>query len=157
MMETESICSKIKDFLSISDKPFNLEQKINTCFDSEKEKKFIANILLNFVHNFSMFKEIKPFMESVYSCILKTLEIEFDSIEDFNELLIKNAIMHFIQQYIEYSKLQQKRQVLKFLSDSLEKLQVRPLIINLGLMLKPMYQDQEYLNKLKKSEEIEVI
>ena len=46
--------------------------------------------------------------------------------------------------------------ILKFLSDSLEKLQVQPLIINLGLLLKPMYQDQKYLNYLDKIKETEV-
>ena len=104
-----------------------------------------------------MFREIKPFMSSLSSCINKTLEIKSDSIFDFEELLIKNSIMHFIQEYINYSKITQEEQVLKFLTDSLEKLQVKPLIMNLGLLLKPMYQDQNYLKNLKDIKEIEVI
>jgi hypothetical protein len=64
--------------------------------------------------------------------------------------------MHFVQEHINYSKITQKEQVLKFLSDSLEKLEIQPLIMNLGLLIKPMYKDQEYLDSLKSIEEIKV-
>ena len=43
-----------------------------------------------------------------------------------------------------------------FFSDSLDKLQIQPLIINLGLLLKPMYQDQEYLDRANKFQEVEI-
>jgi uncharacterized ubiquitin-like protein YukD len=64
--------------------------------------------------------------------------------------------MRFIQEYITYSKLSNKEQVLDFLSGSLERLQIRPLIINLGLLIKPMYQDEEYVEKIKGYQEVEV-
>jgi hypothetical protein len=38
----------------------------------------------------------------------------------------------------------------------LDKLQIQPLIINLGLLLKPMYQDSNYLENLRLLNEIEV-
>ena len=95
-------------------------------------------------------------MESVYQCIEKTIEIQIDSLNDFNELLIKNSLMLFIQNYIDYAQLTQKRQLLRLLSTSLDKLQVQPLIINLGLLLKPMYQDINYLESLNKTKEVEI-
>ncbi len=157
-MNLSSIYSEIKEFFSCSDSNFDLEKIINQYYDIEPDenKLEILGDILSFINNFSMFREIKPFMNSLSSCINKTLEIKSDSIYDFEELLIKNSIMHFIQEYINYSKITQEEQVLKFLTDSLEKLQVKPLIMNLGLLLKPMYQDQFYLKNLKKIKEIEV-
>jgi hypothetical protein len=158
-MDFKTTCSEIKQFLSISASNLDLEQTVKRCFESEslEKKSEIASDILDFVKKFSMFKNISPFMSSVYKCIIKTLEIKPESYTEFKELLIKNTIMLFIQDYIEYSKIKQKRHVLKFLSDSLEKLQLQPLIINLGLMLKPMYQDQEYLNYVNLREEVEVV
>ena len=49
-----------------------------------------------------------------------------------------------------------KDTVLDYLSSSLQKLQVQPLIMNLGFLLKPMYSDQEYLNKIKGLDDEEV-
>jgi len=102
-----------------------------------------------------MFKDSQPFMNSVYICVKKTLEIEAD-IDDYDELLIKNSIMRFVQEYISYSNLSQKEAILNFIADSFGVLKLQPLIINLGLLLKPMYKDEEYLKKLQSCEEIEV-
>lgn len=152
-MDLESKYSEIKDFLSVPDQKFDLDQVI--CDWSEEKKLTILNKVLDFINNFSMFRKFKPFMNSVYICIKKTLEIKAD-INDYDELLAKNSIMRFIQEYISYSNLFQKEEILNFLADSLGKLKLRPLIINLGLLLKPMYSDQDYLNKIKDFEEIEV-
>ena len=157
-MNLSSIYSDIKQFLSISDENFNLEKNVNLYFKSEPDEnklELLADIL-SFINYFSMFKEIKPFMNSLYKCINNTIEFTTDSMKDFEELLIKNSILHFVQEYIDYSQLTYKRKILKFLSDSLEKLQVQPLVINLGLLLKPMYQDREYINHLDKIKETEV-
>ena len=155
-MKLSSVYDEIKQFLSISDANFNLKQNIDNYFSSDKNKVEIISDILNFINRFSMFKDIKPFMNSLYRCINNTLEIRPDSIFDFEELLIKNSIMHFIQEYVNYTKLTQKDQVFNFLTDSLERLETQPLIINLGLLLKPMYQDQAYLDSLNKTQEVEV-
>jgi hypothetical protein len=155
-MDLGSRYSDIKTFLSIPDDQFQLQQKLNNFFDSDDFKTEIVSMINNFIYYFSMFKDVKPFMHSVYKCIINTLDLKIESINDFNELLIKNSIMYFVQDYINYAQLTQKRQILRLLSDSLDKLQVKPLMINLGLLLKPMYQDSEYLNKLNDIEEIEV-
>jgi len=153
-----SIYSEIKQILSISDENFDLEQNINAKFRAEpdEEKLEIVGDILNFINKFSMFQDIKPFMNSLYTCILNTLGIKPESVFDFEELLVKNAIMHFVQEYINYSKINQKEQVLKFLATSLEKLETEPLIMNLGLLIKPIYQDQEYLTDLNCINEVEI-
>ncbi|MFX0187769.1 MAG: hypothetical protein ACFE8A_08535 [Candidatus Hodarchaeota archaeon] len=158
MTELRSLYSEIKSFLSIPDDRFDLEEVVNYTFKSESEdiKSKVLGKTFNFITNFAMFKEIKPFMNSVFICIKKTLEIKAENLEDYDELLIKNSLMRFVQEYITYSNLSQKEEILNFLSRSLEKLQLQPLIINLGLLLKPMYSDEDYLSKIKDYEEIEV-
>ena len=157
-MDLTSVYSEIKQILSISDDKFDLERNVNQIFKSEPEenKLEIMGDILSFINKFTPFKEIKPFMSSLYSCINNTLEIKLENVYDFEELLIKNSMMHFIQEYVNYSQLTQKDQVLQYLSDSLEKLQTQPLIMNLGLLLKPMYEDITYLDKLKKENSVEV-
>ena len=152
-MDLESKYSEIRTLLAINDGKFDLDQVISGW--PEDKKLAVLDQVLNFVQNFYMFKELKPFMNSVYICIKKTLEIQAD-INDYEELLVKNAIMRFLQEYITYSNLSQKEEILNFLAQSLGKLELQPLIINLGLILKPMYSDEDYLNKIKDYEEIEV-
>jgi hypothetical protein len=152
-MELESKYSEIKTLLAINNGKFDLDQVI---FNWPEDKKLaVLDKVLKFIQNFYMFKELKPFMNSVYICVKKTLEIQAE-IEDYEELLVKNAIMRFLQEYITYSNLSQKEEILNFLAQSLGKLELQPLIINLGLILKPMYSDEDYLNKIKDYEEIEV-
>ena len=157
-MNLFSVYSEIKQLLSISDENFDLEQKVNNFSESEPDenKLEIVGDILNFVNRFTIFQDIKPMMNSLYTCITNTLEIKPESIYDFEELLLKNTIMHFIQEYIDYSNFTQKDQILKFLADSLEKLETQPLIMNLGILIKPLYQDQDYLSNLVSIREVEV-
>ena len=155
-MDFESKYFEIRQFLSISELEFNLDKKIDELFDSDSLKMEILSKITQFIYYFSIFKNVKPFMKSVYYCIETTLDIRVESVSDFKELLIKNALMRFVQEYIDYSQLTQKRQVLKFLSDSFEKLQIQPIIINLGLLLKPMYQDKAYLDRTLKTKEVKI-
>ena len=157
-MNLSSVYSEIKQVLSIPDERFDLEQKVNYYYrrEPEENKLEIVGDILGFINRFSMFNDIKPFMNSLYTCVNNTLGIKLDSIYDFEELLIKNSIMHFIQEYINYAKINQKEQVQNLLAESLEKLEIQPLIMNLCLLLKPMYHDQEYLNNLNGFKEVEV-
>ncbi len=155
-MDLGSKYFEIKQFLSISDENFNLDQKIENNFDSDNLKIEILGKIVQFIYYFSMFKNIKPFMNSVYNCIDSTLDLRTESVNDFKELLIKNTLMRFIQDYIDYAQLTQKTQILRLFSDSLDKLQIQPLIINLGLLLKPMYQDHEYIDRANKFQEVEI-
>ena len=155
-MILESKFLEIQQFLSIPDDKFDLPQKMELYVNSDNDKIEILSKIHLFIRNFSMFSDITLFMESVYRCIESTLEMKVDTVNDFNNLLIKNSLMSFIQDYIDYAQLNQKRQLLRLLSDSLDKLQIQPLIINLGLLLKPMYQDSNYLENLKILGETEV-
>ncbi|MFW9939611.1 MAG: hypothetical protein ACFFFT_01125 [Candidatus Thorarchaeota archaeon] len=157
-MNLSSVYSEIKNLLSLSDERFDLEDYINRHFNTEPEENKLEIIgdILHFINKFKMFKDIKPFMNSLYTCITKTLEIKPDSVHDFEELLVKNTIMHFVQEHINYSNITQENQVLEYLTVSLEKLEIQPLITNLGLLIKPMYLDQNYVCNLNNLQEVEV-
>ncbi len=158
MMDLGSKYTEIKQFLSLSEENFDLKDIINRSFETDVDKAEILAKILGFIYNFTMFKQIRPFMSDVYICIKKTLEIKTEAIADYDELFIKNSLMKFIQQYVDYSDIagKSKEQVLKFLADSLERLGLQPLIINLGLLLKPMYSDQDYITTVDRNKEIEV-
>ena len=155
-MDFEPKYIEIRQFLSVSESDFNLDKKIDEFFDSDNRKMEILSKITQFINYFSIFKNVKPFMNSVYNCIETTLDIGFESPSDFRELLVKNTLMRFVQEYIDYSQLTQKRQILKVLSDSFEKLQIQPIIINLGLLLKPMYQDKAYLDRTNNNKDVEI-
>ncbi|MBY8991152.1 MAG: hypothetical protein KGD58_10400 [Candidatus Lokiarchaeota archaeon] len=155
-MDLSSVFSEIKQLLSISDENFDLEQGLNHYCNAEPEENKLEIIgdILNFVNKFSLFQDNKPFMNSLYTCITNTLEIKPENIYDYEEILVKNTIMFFLQKYMNYSKITPENQVLEFLTDSLEKLETQPLITNLGLLIKPMYQDQSYISNLNTNQEV---
>lgn len=155
-MDLSTVFSEIRQRLSIPDEKFDLEQCLNQNCKTEENKLEVIGDILSFINKFSMFHENKSFMSSLYKCIINTLEIKPESIYDYEELLVKNALNHYTQQYIDYSNITQKNQVLQVLADSLEKLEIQPLITNLGLLIKPMYQDQSYISNLNQMEEKEV-
>ena len=155
-MDFESKYIEIRQFLSVSELEFNLDKKIDELFDSDNLKMEILSKITQFINYFSIFKNVKPFMNSVYYCIETTLDIGVESVGDFKELLVKNALMRFVQEYIDYAQLTQKRQVLRLLSDSFDKLQIQPIIINLGLLLRPMYQDKAYLDRANNTKDVKI-
>lgn len=159
-MNLSSVFSEIKQLLSISDENLDLEQYLNHYCNSEPEENKLEIIgdILNFVNKFSLFQDNKPFMNSLYTCITNTLEIKPEKIYDYEELLVKNTTMYFLQKYLDYSKIKNQvgDQTLEYLVDSLEKLETQPLITNLGLLIKPMYQDQSYISNLNTTQEVAV-
>ncbi len=156
MMSFDIMYFEIRDFLSMNEKQFDLKYVIDNNFKSEEQIKILEKILI-FIRYFTIFKDNNAFMKSVYNCIVKTLEIKMESLNDFNELLIKNTLMRFVQEYLDYAQIGQKDQVLNLLTSSFEKLGIQPLIINLGLLLKPMYSDDVHIDKMAKIEEVEVV
>ena len=148
--------TEIKEFLSIPGDNKELEQTIDDSSFSAEEQGEILEKILRFVKYFSMFKDIKPFMGAVYNCVKKTLEVKIDAVNDVDKLFVKNALQRFISEFVNYSKMSNKDTVLDYLAGSLQKLQVQPLILNLGFLLKPMYNDQDYLKKIKGLDDEEV-
>lgn len=147
---------KIKDFLSIPNGNRELERIIERLNLSDEFLLQILDKIYEFINYFSMFNEIEPFMKSLFITIKRSFEYKIDSVDGFQQILIKNTLTRLIQEYLTYSKTHQEQKVLGYLTDSLQKLQIRPLLMNLGLIVKPMYEDEEYVQKVKDYEEVEV-
>ncbi|MFX0069980.1 MAG: hypothetical protein ACFFAO_02720, partial [Candidatus Hermodarchaeota archaeon] len=75
-MDIESKFFTIKQFLSIPNEKFDLDHILNG--QVEENKRRILDKVIVFINNFAMFKEVKPFMNSLYICVKKTLEIQAD-------------------------------------------------------------------------------
>lgn len=155
-MRIYSKFEEIQSFLSIPDESFDLEDIINRYFFSAQYKITILDKILKFINLFNMFKTIKPFMKTVYNCIQQTLEITTENINEYDELLVKTTLFKLLQEFIEYQQFSRKDFVLDYLTGSFESLQLQPLIINLGLMVKPIYSDLSYVKKIEDLEQVEV-
>ena len=155
-MRIYSKFEEIQSFLSIPNEFFDLEDIINRCFFSAQDKITILDKILKFINLFDMFKTIKPFMKTIYNCIHQTLEITTENINEYDEILLKTTLFRLLQEFIEYQKFSRKDFVLDYLTGSFEGLQVRPLIINLGLMVKPIYANLSYVKKIENLEQVEV-
>ena len=156
MVKIYSKFEEIQSFLSIPDDHFDLEDLINRNFFSAQEKVTILDKILNFINHFQMFKSIKPFMKSIYNCVQQSLESNLENIIDYDELLIKTTLFKLLQEFIIYEKFSQKEITLDYLKNCLEGLQLQPLIINLGVMVKPIYSDLSYVKKIEDLEQVEV-
>lgn len=155
-MRIYSKFEEIQSFLSIPNEFFDLEDIINRYFFSAQDKITILDKILKFINLFDMFKTIKPFMKTVYNCIHQALEITTENINEYDELLLKTTLFKLLQEFVEYQQFFRKDFVLDYLTGSFEGLQLQPLIINLGLMVKPIYSDLSYVKKIEDLEQVEV-
>lgn len=155
-MRIYSKFEEIQSFLSISNESFDLEDFINRYIFSAQDKITILDKILKFINLFEMFKSIKPFMKTINNCILQSLEITAENIDDYDELLLKTTLFKLLNEFIEYQKLSKKDFVLDYLTGSFKSMQLQPLIINLGLMVKPIYTDLSYVKKIEDLEQVEV-
>ncbi len=156
MDSINSSYQKIKNFLSVPEENQELEKIIERMDFSDEFELEILNAIYKYINYFAMFNTIEPFMKSLFIIVKKSFEFNIKSVEDFQEILIKTTLTRLIQEYLTYSKTHQEQKVLSYLTDSLQKLQLQPLIINLGLLIKPMYEDEEYVEKIEDFEEVEV-
>lgn len=146
----------VQEFLSIPNEKFKLKMILYALSISIEDKILILEKIQAFLIPFSMFKDIQKFMNATYDYIQKTIEITGGSLNEFVRILIRTTLMGFIQEYVDYVRLYQKEEVFDYLTNALGKLSLQPLIINLGLLLKPMYQDKDYMESRKQSQEVEV-
>ncbi|TFF97204.1 MAG: hypothetical protein EU541_08530, partial [Promethearchaeota archaeon] len=155
-VKLNSAYQKIKNFLSISNDNEELERIIERYSFSEEFLLQLLDKIYQFLNYFAMFNDIEPFMKSLFITIKKSFEFKIETVDDFQQILIKNTLTRLIQEYLTYSKTHNEQKVLGYLTDSLQKLKIGPLIVNLGLIVKPMYEDEAYVEKIEEFEEVEV-
>lgn len=155
-VKLNSAYQKIKNFLSIPNDNEELERIIERYSFSEEFLLQLLDKIYQFLNYFAMFNDIEPFMKSLFITIKKSFEFKIETVDDFQQILIKNTLTRLIQEYLTYSKTHNEQKVLGYLTDSLQKLKIGPLIVNLGLIVKPMYEDEAYVERIEESEEVEV-
>ncbi|MFO8017051.1 MAG: hypothetical protein R6U96_00305 [Promethearchaeia archaeon] len=143
----DAIYYEIRKFLGIPDESFDLYKIVNHTYESDTAKLKVLEEIYVFTQKFSMFKDINPLMASLYSYVRQCINQKPEDMKKIDQSLIKTTLMGFISEFVEYTQEEQQDKVLDFLTESLGKLSLEPLVINLGLLLKPMYEDEEYLKE----------
>ena len=148
----EQILGNIKIFLEIPPQDSELSRKISAAFSEPEEHLQAAEAVYQFVKYFEMFKTLKALLNIVKEIILSAFDI-IESPEDLPETLTKSILLRITEIYIDYSQFPDKEKILKTLSQSLEILAPSAIIINLGLLVKPVFSDPNYIEK-QQAEEI---
>jgi hypothetical protein len=146
--------NKISSFFGKNEGEYSLDSKLDGKFDSNEQKEKASALVLEFISYFDMFKGLKALMDEVSGVIDSTFEI-CENLDDFSDLLVKSILLRIIEIYIDNSPYSDKEKILKTLSQSFEILAPSALIINLGLMVKPIFSDPDYI--ARKSAETQVM
>ena len=129
----------------------NLQERFS---DPGKQQKIVEH-MKDFLRYFDMFKGITALFQELTDILKGSFEI-CEKVEDYPDLLMKSILLRIIEIYIDHSPYQDKEKILKTLAVSFEILAPSALIINLGLMAKPIFTDPEYLTGKKKDTVIEI-
>lgn len=134
----------------------DIEQELLKNFKDLQAHEESIQEITDFVHYFSMFQGLKSIRLELYRSILDSIGMA-DNIADLRELLQKTILLRFVEIYVDNARLEQKDKILDILSSSLETLAPGPLFLNLGLLVRPIFQDKEFQQKQEAEEEKEII
>lgn len=129
-----------------------IPEKIKQEFSDKAQQQQVAQSIVQFLNYFDMFKGLKPLSKELSQIIMETFEI-CEIASEFHEILLKSILLRFTEIYIDHAGYADKDKIIKTLSQSLEILAPQALIINLGLMVKPIFANTEYLKEQEKTEE----
>lgn len=149
------LVKNINVFLDLPADSSDISRKISHNFTSSPDQLKVAENIYQFIKYFDMFRNLKELLKVIKQVILANFDI-CENASDFQELLIKSILLRITEIYIDYAKFTDKEKILKTLSQSLEVLAPSALIINLGLMVKPIFTDTAYIEKSKQEESIEM-
>jgi len=152
----DELVKNINTFLDLPVDSNEISKKISDNFTGLPDKQKIAEAIFQFIKYFDMFRNLKELLKVVKQIIHANFEICENS-ADFQELLVKSILLRITEIYIDYAKFTDKEKILKTLSQSLEVLAPSALIINLGLMVKPIFTDTAYIEKSRQDDAVEVI
>ncbi len=148
----------IRNFLELSDKDRRISENLEEIFKDKTEIDQAIKIIGEFVNYFNLFNDLKFLKKEIVDCILGTLEICTNN-KELMDSLLKTTLFRILEIFLDHSKIQgDKDKIIKTLSLSLEILAPSALIINLGMIAKPVFQDEDYqAQKALEAEEIEKI
>jgi len=116
----------------------------------------LVNETKKFLGYFGAFLKNREFQTRAFDI----LKISYDICEDPKDIVdifLKTSIVNLIQIYLNYSKIEAKEAVLNILGSSFGKNMLPgPQILNVCLMVDPIFKGKEYLQDKQKTEEVEV-
>ena len=143
-------------FFNDSKKIEQIRSTIEENFKDDKDRETILAIIVEFVRYFALFRDLRPLQLELHQCILDAIKM-VDHPLDLGELLQKSILLRLVEIYIEYAGFEQKEKILNILSTSLETLAAGPLFLNLGLLVRPIFQQESYQRAQEAREEREIV
>jgi hypothetical protein len=133
-----------------------IERDLSENFKDPQSQEVGIQKISEFVLYFSLFQGLKAIRTELHRSILDSIEMA-ENVSDLSELMQKTILLRFVEIYVDNAQLEQKDKILNILSSSLETLAPGPLFLNLGLLVKPVFQDAEFQQKQETQEEKEII
>ena len=147
---------RVRIFLNLSDKDARISNGVCDSFKDSSDRLKALETISTFVGYFQLFNDLDYLKKEVQECIVGTLEI-CSNMNELMDSLLKSTLFSILELVLDYSKIKgDKDKVLKTLSTSLEILAPSALIINLGTMAKPVFEDKDYQAKKSQEEQVEV-
>src|SRR4030042_5710359 len=147
------------DLLSFFIEPAKIDDILHIleeCFSNPKDRETGIIIIKEFVQYFALFQTLKPLRLEIHRCVMETIQIA-DRVSDLGDLLQKAILLRLVEIYIGNAGLEQKDKILNILSSSLETLAPGPLFLNLGLLVRPIFQQESYQRAQQAQEEREIV
>ncbi len=147
------------DLITFFDEPAKTEEirrTLEESFKDFKDRKTCIAIMAEFVRYFALFQNVAPIRGELHRCIIESVKMA-EQVLDLGELLQKSILLRFVEIYIENAGLGQKEKILNILSTSLETLAAGPLFLNLGLLVRPIFQQDSYQRTQAAQEEREIV
>ncbi len=129
---------------------------VEESFRDIKDRETCIAVVAEFVRYFALFQGLKPLRAEVHRCIIEAVKMA-EKVLDLGELLQKSILLRLVEIYIENAGLGQKEKILNILSTSLETLAPGPLFLNLGLLVRPIFQQEGYQRTQEAHEEREIV
>ncbi len=148
--------SDLHTFFDEPAKEEDIRHTLEESFSDIKDRETGVAILSEFVRYFAIFQTLGPLRLEVHRCIVEAIKMA-EKVLDLGELLQKSILLRIVEIYIENSGLGQKEKILNILSTSLETLAPGPLFLNLGLLVRPVFQQESYQRTQKEQEEREIV
>jgi hypothetical protein len=136
--------------------PDEFMKLIKSITSDEKGINLLVNKTKEFLGYFGSFLRNHEFQVRAFDILKISYDI-CESPEDIMDIFLKTSILNLIQIYLNYSKIEAKEAVLNILGSSFGKNMLPgPQILNVCLMVDPIFKGKEYLQDKNKTEETAV-
>jgi hypothetical protein len=117
---------------------------------------FIIDETRKYLNYFSTYLRGDEFQKRVFEIIQISYEI-CDLVDNMPDVLLKTTFVNLLELYLDYSKIENKDEMLNYLTLSFDNLAPGPKILNLCLLVEPVLKSREFLLDQTKLAEIEIV